>query len=146
LFSPLELLPAIDSLRVELIARNVVAGLAALRMTRLAVVAVAVTAASWLALAGSAWFVLLGTEIDAGFGMALLVLVATNLILVVPSSPAALGAFEAAAVLALAAYGVDREHALSFALVLHALNALPFIPLGYVALGLHARATRSSDP
>lgn len=103
--------------------------------------AIAVTAASWLALAGSAWFLLLGTEIDAGFGMALLVLVATNLVLVVPSSPAALGTFEAAAVLALAAYGVDRERALSFALVLHALNALPFIPIGDFALALHARAT-----
>ena len=146
LLRPLALLPAIDSERVEHIARNAVLGLAALRVTRLAVVAIAVTAASWLALACSAWFLLLGTEIDASFGMALLVLVATNLIMVLPSSPAALGAFEAAVVLALAAYGVDREHALSFALVLHALNALPFIPLGYLALALHTRAMSRPRP
>jgi uncharacterized protein (TIRG00374 family) len=146
LLRPLALLPAIDSARVEHIARNAVTGLAGLRVTRLAVAAIAVTAASWLALAGSAWLLLLGTEIDAGFGMALLVLVATNLVLVVPASPAALGSFEAAGVLALAAYGVDREQALSFALVLHALNALPFIPLGYVALALHTRAMRGTQP
>jgi glycosyltransferase 2 family protein len=143
---PLTLLPAIDNERVESIARNAVIGLAALRVTRLALVAIAVTAASWLALASSAWFLLLGTDIDATFGMALLVLVATNLIMVLPSSPAALGAFEAAVVLALAAYGVDRERALSFALVLHALNALPFIPLGYLALGLHTRAMSRARP
>jgi uncharacterized protein (TIRG00374 family) len=141
LLRPLVLLPAIDSERVERIAANAVTGLAGLRVTRLAAAAIGVTAASWLALAASAWFLLLGTQIDGSFGMALLVLVATNLVLVVPSSPAALGAFEAAAVVALTAYGVDREHALSFALVLHALNALPYIVVGYVALALHARAT-----
>jgi glycosyltransferase 2 family protein len=68
------------------------------------------------------------------------VLVATNLVLVLPSSPAALGAFEAATVLALSACGVDREQALSFALVVHALNAFPYLPLGYIALVLHGRA------
>ncbi len=146
LLRPLVLLPAIDDDRVEHIARNAVTGLAGLRVTRLAAAAIAVTAASWLALAGSTWLVLLGTDIDTDFGMALLVLIATNLVLVVPASPAALGSFEAACVLALAAYGVDREQALSFALVLHALNALPFIPLGYVALALHTRAMSGAQP
>jgi uncharacterized protein (TIRG00374 family) len=142
LLRPLLLLPSIDRDRVDHIARNAVTGLAALRVTRLAIVAIVVTTASWLALAGSAWLLLLGTDIDGGLGMALLVLVTTNLVMVLPSSPAALGTFEAAVVVALAAYGVDRESALSFALVLHALNALPFIAVGYVALGLHARASR----
>ncbi len=85
---------------------------------------------------------MLGTDTDVGFGAAVLVVVATNLVLVLPSSPAALGTFEAAVVLALAAYDVGREQALSFALVLHALNALPYVPLGYAALALHSRAMR----
>ena len=143
LLRPLRWLPARDDARIERIAASVVEGLAALRMTRLALAAIAVTAASWIALTTSAWLLLRGTQIEAGFGAALLVTVATNLVLVLPSSPAALGAFEAATVLALAAYGVDREAALSFALVLHALNALPYIPLGYGALVLHVRAMRA---
>ncbi len=146
LLRPLALLPGVDAERVERIAGSAVTGLAALRVTKLALVAIGVTGASWLALASSAWLLLLGTEIDASFGMALLVLVATNLVLAVPSAPAGLGSFEAATVVALAAYGVDRTQALSFALVLHALNALPFIVVGYFALGVHARATRSRRP
>lgn len=140
LLRPLTVLPAIGAERLERTAKAVVSGLAGIRATRVAAAAVVVTAVSWLALATSAWFLLLGTTIDAGFGAALLVLVATNLVLVLPSSPAGLGAFEAATVLTLAAYGVDREQALSFALVLHALNALPYIALGYAALVLHGRA------
>ena len=83
-----------------------------------------------------------GFGIEEGFDAALLVLVATNLVLVLPSSPAGLGAFEAAVVLSLAAYGVDRELALSYALGLHALNALPFIPIGVLALWLSRRPGR----
>jgi glycosyltransferase 2 family protein len=143
LLRPLAWLPGVDEARARRVADNAVHGLATLRVTRLFAIAVAVTAASWLMLAGSTWLLLLGTDLDVGFGAALLVVVATNLVLVLPSSPAALGAFEAAAVLALAAYGVEREEALSFALVLHALNALPYIPLGYAALALHSRALPS---
>ena len=142
LLSLLARLPFLGPERVERAGGNFMRGLVSLRSSRLALAALAVTVASWLALALSTWFLLLGTRIDEGFGAALLVLVATNLILVLPSSPAALGAFEAAAVLALSAYGVGREQALSFALVLHALNAFPYLPLGYAALVLHGRALR----
>jgi len=145
LLRPLTILPVIDEQRVGRMAASVVTGLAAIRITRLASAAIVLTAASWLLLAASGWFLLLGTEIDAGFDAALLVLVATNLALVLPASPAGLGTFEAAAVLALTAYGIEREQALSYALVLHALNALPYLALGYVALGLHLRATERRD-
>jgi uncharacterized protein (TIRG00374 family) len=143
LLRPLALLPGIDAERAERIAGNVVLGLAGLRVTKLAITAIGVTAASWLALAASAWLLLLGTDIEPSFGMALLILVATNLVLAIPSAPAGLGSFEAATVVALAAYGVDRADALSYALVLHALNALPYVAVGYVALALHARAIRN---
>ncbi len=140
LLRPLAWLPGIGAEQVERIAGDLVTGMAGITASRLTLRAIAVTALSWLVLSVSVWLLLLGTDLDAGFGMALLVLVATNLVLVLPSSPAALGAFEAAVVVSLAAYGVDRAEALSFALVLHALNALPYILLGYLALAQHARA------
>jgi glycosyltransferase 2 family protein len=142
LLKPLTLLPRVSDERIDLLAASAVNGLAAIRATRLALAALLVSALSWLLLALSGWFLLLGTPIDEGFAAALLVLVATNLVLVLPASPAGLGAFEAAAVLALAAYGVEREQALSYALVLHAVNALPFIAIGWLALWLSTRRGR----
>jgi uncharacterized protein (TIRG00374 family) len=139
---PLRVLPRVDDRRIELMSGSVVAGLVAIRRTRIAAAAIAVTALSWVLLGLSDWLLMRGFGIDEGFDAALLVLVATNLVLVLPSSPAGLGAFEAATVLALAAYGVDRELALSYALGLHALNALPFIPIGAVALWLSRRRDR----
>lgn len=146
LLRPIGLLPRVTDERIDAMAGSVVAGLAALRATRAALAATALTALSWLLLAASGWFLLRGTGIDQGFTAALLVLVATNLVLVLPSSPAGLGAFEAATVLALAAYGVQREQALSYALVLHALNALPYVVVGYVALVLSTRRVPQGRP
>ena len=145
LLRPVRLLPRVTDERLDSLAASLVAGLAAIRATRTAAVAIAVTALSWILLAVSGWFLLRGMRIDEGFPAALLVLVATNLVLVLPSSPAGLGAFEAAAVLALAAYGVQREQALSYALVLHAVNALPFIAIGYAALWVSTRRVGSES-
>lgn len=140
LLRPLGLLPRISPERIDSIAGSVVAGLAAVRGTRAAVQALTLSALSWLLLGASGWLLLHGVGIREGFAAALLVLVATNLVLVLPASPAGLGAFEAAAVVALAAYGVGREEALSYALILHALNAFPSIVAGYVALYLTTRS------
>ena len=66
---------------------------------------------------------------------AILVTVAINLSLVLPSSPAALGVFEAATIIALNAFDVPHAEALSYALVLHLLNLVPFLLIGAVLLG-----------
>ena len=143
LLHPVGWLPGVDQERVDGMSKSFVTGLVGITASRVTIVALAVTLVSWLVLACSMWLLLLGTDIDATFGMALLTLIATNLVLVLPSSPGALGTFEAAVVVALGAYGVDRAEALSFALVLHALNLFPYLVLGYVAVVLHARATRT---
>lgn len=142
LLRPLALLPRVTEERLERLSASIVNGLAAIRATRTAAAAIGVTSLSWLLLTISGWFLLRGLGIEEGFAAALLVLVATNLVLVLPSSPAGLGAFEAAAVLALAAYNVERELALSYALVLHALNAVPSVVVGYAALWLSTRRGR----
>ena len=48
--------------------------------------------------------------------------------------PAALGVFEAAVLVALGAYGISDADALSFALVFHALNILPWLVAGVLLL------------
>ena len=62
-----------------------------------------------------------------------LILVATSLAMTVPSTSGALGVYEAAVLSSLVAAGVARSSALSFALVLHAVNFLPVSLTGAVA-------------
>ena len=128
LLRPVGWLPGVGPERVEGMAKGFVTGLVGITASRVAVRALAVTLVSWLVLTCSIWLLLLGTEMDASFGVALLILIATNLVLVLPSGPAAVGTFEAAVVVSLAAYGVDRAEALSFALVLTRPEPLPVPP------------------
>jgi uncharacterized protein (TIRG00374 family) len=92
------------------------------------------TTASWIALSLSNWLLMLGFDLGLSPAAGLLVSVAVGVAMILPASPAALGAFEAATVVALDAYGVPRSEALSYALVLHALNVVPFLVAGPVAL------------
>jgi uncharacterized membrane protein YbhN (UPF0104 family) len=66
--------------------------------------------------------------------------------LIVPSGPAGIGVFEAATLVALLPYDVDRSSALSYALVLHAINSIPFIVFGYLAFHYHTVAVRRQSP
>lgn len=116
--------------RIEHVGDSLVQGLAALRQPRLMLAALLLTAAGWLALALSTWFVLIGFHLHLSFGAALLLVIATNLAMVLPSSPSAVGVFEAAALVALSAYDVSASEGLSAALVVHMLNFLPFIAVG----------------
>lgn len=109
-------------------------GLVGLRDPRIAFAGFAWTMASWLLVALSFWLVTIafGLELPAVSG--LLILSAVGLSLVLPAAPASLGVFEAAAVLALAAYDVPRSEALSYAFVLHGVNLFPYLVAGAVAL------------
>jgi len=101
--------------------------------------------AAILTITFSYWLVMEGTRLHAGFGGTLLVMVATNLAMLVPSTPAAIGIFEAATVVALRPFGIDRADALSYGIVLHALNTLPFIAIGLVLIPRHGmRALRGA--
>lgn len=129
--------------RLEQIGRNAAVGLAGLHRPRLAAVAFGWTMLSWLILAASCAALLAG--FDTGLSTedvllaGLLVVIATNFAMILPSSPAALGVFEAATVVALGAFGIDDSEALSYALVLHALNLIPYLVIGGLLLRSSAR-------
>jgi hypothetical protein len=140
---PLARLPGGSRDGVDRLAGELAAGLASLHRARIAVPALVLSVAAILVIACSCWLVTRAFALDVGFGAGVLVMVATNLVLVIPSSPAAIGVFEAAVLVALAPYGVDRSEALSYAVVLHALNVVPFIAIGAVLVPRHgARALR----
>jgi uncharacterized protein (TIRG00374 family) len=142
LLRPLARLPRASRERTDAVAIRIVDGLAALHRPRLAVPALAATFLSWLVLALSFWCCLRAFDLHVGYGAGILVVVATNLALVIPSAPAAVGVFEAAVVLALDPYHVGRSEALAAAVVLHALNLFPFLLAGAWALSRHAAAVR----
>ena len=98
------------------------------------------TAVSWLGLGLSTWFVLRAFHLGLSPLAGLLVVIAVNLALVLPSSPAAVGVFEAATVVALSAYHVPTSRALPTALVLHLLNLVPYLVACAVVLQGASRA------
>ena len=132
--------------RVELAAINATRGLVAIRDPRIALQSLALTTLSWVVLSVSYWILMQGFALDVPFVAGLLVTITINMSLVLPSSPAALGVFEAATVIALAAFDVAQAEALSYALVLHLLNLVPFLVAGAVLLGPGAlRGRRRMD-
>jgi uncharacterized protein (TIRG00374 family) len=131
---PLARLPYLSAERVEHFGENLGQGLAAIRQPGLVVVAIGFTTLGWLAWAASTWFLTLGFHLDVSFVAALLVVVATSLAMILPSAPTAVGVFEAAVLVALGAYGISDADALSFALVLHALNVVPWLVAGVLLL------------
>lgn len=128
--------------RVEAATVNATRGLVALRSAPIALRGMLLTIASWVVLGASFAILTRAFHLDLPLAAGMLVMVAVNLSLVLPSSPAALGVFEAATVIALRAFDVPHAEALSYALVLHLLNLVPFLVIGVVLLGPRALRRR----
>jgi uncharacterized protein (TIRG00374 family) len=149
---PLGMLPWMSEERIRLAAVSLVRGLAVFRRPSIALPVFGLTAVSWLLIAASSWLCMEAFHLALGFSAGVLVVVAVNLAMIIPSGPGALGVFEAATLAALLPYHVVRATALSYALLLHALNLIPFIVVGYIALQYHAiggrwaRAAVSASP
>src|SRR5581483_9913829 len=146
LLRPLARLPLITLERTERAAESVVRGAAALRDWRLVAVASTLTVGSWILLGASCWTLMLGFHLHLGLLAGMLVIIALGLAAILPSSPAAVGVFEAAALVALKAYRIPQSGALSYALVLHALNFFPYILAGIVVIHAHTRRRRAHAP
>ena len=121
--------------RVEQAAVDATRGLVALRDPQIALRGITLTILSWVVLALSYWILMAAFRLDLPFVAAVLVTVAINLSLVLPSAPAALGVFETATIIALRAFHIPQADALSYAVVLHLLNLVPFLLIGAVLLG-----------
>jgi uncharacterized protein (TIRG00374 family) len=136
---PLARIPAVREEHTDRAASNIVAGLHVLERPERAGAAFLLTFATWFLISVSFWFTLLAFEPGLGLDAGVLVLVTTALSLVIPSLPAGVGVFEAAVLVALRPYGVENSEALSYAVVLHALNFVPYVIAGYVVLHNHTR-------
>jgi uncharacterized protein (TIRG00374 family) len=147
---PLGRLPLLSAQKLESAAGDLVHGLAGLHRPSVALLGFFWSIAAWVLSAVSAWLVTYAFGLHLGLDAGVLVVVAVGLAMILPSPPAAVGVFEAAALLALNAYGFSKSQALPYALVLHVLNFVPFLLMGLLALHFNAlhqrRRTRERTP
>ncbi|MCW3032711.1 MAG: conserved rane protein of unknown function [Solirubrobacterales bacterium] len=136
---PLRRFPRLSSGRFDRVVDELVHGLSGLRRGAVAIEALLWTFAAWALSALCAYFVIRAFHLQLPFACAVLVIVAVGLSMILPSPPGAIGVFEGAALIALNAYGVDHSTALSYALVLHAVNFVPFILVGPLLLHHNSR-------
>ncbi len=95
---------------------------------------VAVSLLIWACSVSLMYFTQLAFGIQAPIWAAILVVALTNLGMVVPSSTGYIGVFHYLAVLALEAFGVEKEVALGFAMVAHVISFLPVTAVGAFSL------------
>lgn len=140
--TPIRLFPRVSNQRIEQVALRLAEGFVGLRSLRIALAAFVLSLVSWVVLGVSAWVVLVIFDLELSPLAGLFVMIAVGLAMILPSSPAAIGVFEGAVVIALGAYDISSADALSCALVLHVVNFVPFITVGLVVMHYHARAVK----
>ncbi len=110
-------------------------GLGALRDWRRFALAACASAMAWVSASLCAWFLLFAFLPAPTLPMGFFVLVISGLGVALPSAPASMGVFEAAVVLALSAFQIDKNVAFTFAVIFHALNFGATTVFGTIALG-----------
>ena len=105
--------------------------------------------ATWLLLVGANYAVFRAAGIDAPVVAAFVVMIVLQVGMSVPSTPGRIGVFQYVAVLALAPFGVAREPALTFGVLMHLVGYGPLVALGGLSswIGLATkRQQRPPDP
>lgn len=132
-------LPLITEERARTVQYALVAGSAILLRPRRLVEVGIISAFIWVIGAISIWVLFPALDLDLVAAAPWLILVANTFAIMVPSGPATVGVYEASVQVALIALGVGASTALSFAVVLHAVNFFPVILLGAVCAWWIAR-------
>ncbi|MGH2853703.1 MAG: lysylphosphatidylglycerol synthase transmembrane domain-containing protein [Solirubrobacteraceae bacterium] len=142
LLRPLGRVSMFSGKRLEKTVFELAHGLSGLRNREVAVEAFLWTIAAWMLTALCAYLVSVAFHLHLPFACGVLVAVAVGLSMILPSPPAAIGVFEGAAILALKSYGLPKSSILPYALVLHAVNFVPFVIVGAMLLRYNSRHPR----
>jgi glycosyltransferase 2 family protein len=113
-------------------------------------VAVVLSTITWFFVGGTFWLVGRSLGLDIDPAAALLIAAVTTLGTAIPSAPANIGTFEAAAVVAARALGIPGAEALAFAIVAHIASTVPFAFAGagaaaWMSLSVRSVADRALD-
>lgn len=121
-------------------------GLAPLHNRRVFVAGFCISLVSWMLQLCMIHLTQLAFGIDLPFWNTLLVLVAVNLAVIVPSAPAHLGTFELACVLSYSFLGVDKSVGLLVGAAYHLIQVLPITAVGAVLLLVEQAHPRRAAP
>jgi len=120
--------------KFEKVIKNLATGLATLRNAKIFLSGLAYSLVCWILLVLMTWFTLLATNISGSLPIATFSLCATVLSALIPSTPGYIGVFQLVAVLSLAPFGIAKEPALTFAIVVYAVNYIVVTLLGIGSL------------
>lgn len=138
-------MPRAVGARLLPIARSFMVGFAGIKGPRLIATIVAHSLVIWFAILVSYWLLFFAFDIDLPFYATIPLIVIVVAGVMVPT-PAAVGAFHAATLLALhTLWGVPREQAISYAIICHAMVFVPITAIGIVLLFREGLSVRSLD-
>lgn len=129
--------------RLREMAQDVLAGIAAISHWRVCLPLILISAAIWTVIGASYWFGLRAVSIEPSAAAASFTMAAVALSFVVPLGPGGLGAFEAAAVVALSVFEVPLEAAIPFAVIAHAFQLGSALLLAMLAVTIQKIDYRS---
>jgi uncharacterized membrane protein YbhN (UPF0104 family) len=135
----------VDASSSRTLVRRFLAGMHVLRSPKRLLVSLGVLILVWAADLGEVMAVLYAVDIHLPIAAGLLILFTLNLTIMVPSTPAQVGALEVGALAALDLLHVGHEAALAFALLYHALQVIPLIAAGLI-FELRLVLGREGDP
>lgn len=84
----------------------------------------------WLLYSGTVFFSFVAFRFELGYGAAIVLLVIISLGLMIPSSPGFIGTYHLFCKAGLAIYAIGDVEAVSFAVISHAMNTVPFTFVG----------------
>lgn len=130
----LGLAPGISEEHAHELLMPYVDGLAALKSWRVFFIGLGISIASWIESCAAGWVLMLAFWDAPPLRDGFLAIAAAGLGISVPGAPSGIGPFEAAVTEALAFAGYNREAAIGYAFVLHAVNIIPTSLLGAIGL------------
>jgi uncharacterized protein (TIRG00374 family) len=107
-----------------------ISGLEALRSPRDVLMTFLISVIIWLLETGKYWFVMHAFDFQVSFFALMLMNGLVNLATTIPSAPGYIGTFDLPGIALLTAYGISKEIATGYTLVLHAALWLPITLLG----------------
>lgn len=116
--------------KVKNISDSFLAGLRMLKSGRHLALVVVLSFVSWLVHAMAVFSLIKAFGFELPFWGALVILIVNTAAIMIQISPGNLGTFQFACILGLSFFGISKDSALSFSLVLHAVETLPIAVLG----------------
>jgi len=124
----------LSRLELEGMLRSALEGLTMLRYGRVALGVLAWSAVVWACNVGPFYLVMRALAMDLPWSAVVFTVSVLALSMIIPSSPGYVGLFEGGVMLSLGLFGVQRETALTYALLVHALLYVTGNLLGFIGL------------